>query len=83
MEDELKEFIKDTLRQINEGKGEHVIDKGIVRFELAVVKKTTKEGKINVGVLGIGGGAGKGEVSDEKTSKIFFEIYVKQNYSND
>lgn len=78
MEDELKEFISDTLRQINEGKGSHRIDKGIVRFEIAVVKRATKEGKVNVGVLGVIGGEGKGEASDEKTSKIFFEIYVNQ-----
>lgn len=78
MEDELKEFVADTLRQINEGKGAHEIDKGIVRFEIAVIKRTTKEGRVNVGVLGIGG-EGKGEASDEKTSKIFFEIYVSQD----
>ncbi|MBI2621073.1 MAG: hypothetical protein HYW63_00310 [Candidatus Levybacteria bacterium] len=74
---ELKEFIQETLRQINEGKGNNSIDRGIVRFEIAVIKRTTKEGKISVGVMGIGG-AGKGEASDEKTSKIFFEIYVNQ-----
>jgi len=74
---ELKEFIQETLRQINEGKGKNLIDKGIVRFEIAVVKKDTEEGKVSVGVMGIGG-VGKGEVADEKTSKIFFEIYVDQ-----
>lgn len=78
MQDELKAFIEDTLRQINEGKGSNVVDRGIVRFELAVIKRTSKEGKVNVGVLGIGGGEGKGEISDEKTSKIMFEIYIPQ-----
>lgn len=78
MEDELKEFISDTLRQINEGKGHHIIDRGIVRFEIAVVKRTTKEGKVSVGVLGTGA-EGQGEASDEKSSKISFEIYVSKD----
>lgn len=78
--DELKEFIQETLRQINEGKGNNLIDRGIVRFEIALVKKNTKEGKLSVGVMGVGG-SGKGEIADEKTSKIFFEIHVEQEAS--
>lgn len=76
---ELKDFISESLRQIREAHaGKLQVDRGIVRFEIAVTKKDIGGGKVGIKVLGIGGEIGK-DSTVEHASKIMFETYINQN----
>lgn len=76
---ELKDFIAESLRQIREAhNGKLLVEKGIVRFEIAVTKKDMGGGKLGVKVLGIGGEIGK-DSTLEHASKIMFETYIDQS----
>ncbi len=76
---ELKDFISESLRQIRDAHGEKLtVDKGIVRFEIAVTKKDIGGGKIGIKVLGIGGEVRK-DSTVEHASKIMFETYIEQD----
>lgn len=76
--DELKGFIQETLRQIDEGIGEeHEVKDGLVEFDVAISKIVEKGGKVGVTVLGQGvkGGA---EVKDEKISRVKFSARMRR-----
>lgn len=80
---ELKDFISESLRQIREAHTDKLsVDKGIVRFEIAVTKKDIGGGKVGIKVLGIGGEVGK-DSTVEHASKIMFETYIDQNNPSD
>lgn len=80
---ELKDFISESLRQIREAHTDKLqVDKGIVRFEIAVTKKDIGGGKVGIKVLGIGGEVGK-DSTVEHASKIMFETHIDQNESGD
>jgi hypothetical protein len=80
---ELKDFISESLRQIRESHTNKLsIDRGIVRFEIAVTKKDIGGGKVGIKVLGIGGEIGK-DSSIEHASKIMFETYIEQDSNDD
>ncbi len=80
---ELKDFISESLRQIREAHTDKLsVDKGIVRFEIAVTKKDIGEGRVGIKVLGIGGEIGKNSTI-EHASKIMFETYIDQNGEDD
>lgn len=80
---ELKDFVSESLRQIREAHTDKLsVDKGIVRFEIAVTKKDIGEGKVGIKVLGVGGEIGK-DSTIEHASKIMFETYIDQNDDND
>jgi hypothetical protein len=72
---ELKEFIQESLRQIKEAHtgGNRVVN--TIKFEVAVSKKNIGGGKIGITVLGQGIKGGK-ESSIEHASKISFETYL-------
>lgn len=80
---ELKDFISESLRQIREAHGDKLrVDKGIVRFEIAVTKKDIGGGKVGIKVLGVGGEVGK-DSTVEHASKIMFETYIDQSEQSD
>lgn len=75
---ELKDFIKETLRQIDEGVGdEHDVEKGLVEFDVAISKQIEKGGKVGVTVLGQGIKGGV-EIKDEKVSRIKFSAHLNR-----
>jgi hypothetical protein len=49
-QNELADFINNTLNQVDKGVGEHRVD-STVKFEIAIAKKELAEGKIGVEVL--------------------------------
>ncbi len=71
MSNELEQFVKETLRQIEAGTTGH-FNTGDVDFEIAIAKSTTKEGNVDVKVLGIGG-----EWKTESVSKVKFSTRLK------
>ena len=73
---ELRDFIKETLRQVKEGVGENFVHDQ-VHFKVAIAKTKTGEGKLGVMVLGIAGIEGKGEVKIERASEIGFSVDLK------
>lgn len=74
--DELKFFIQESLRQIQEGSvGHHPT--GDVEFEVAVAKTQEANGKLGITVLGIGGGGAEGRITNENISKIKFSVRLK------
>ncbi len=76
---ELNDFISESLRQIREAHTDKLkVDKGIVRFEIAVTKKDMAGGKLGIKVLGVGGEVGK-DSTVEHASKIMFETYIDQD----
>lgn len=75
MNNELQEFIQETLRQIQMGTFGHTV-MGDVDFEIAVAKTTSADGKIGVTVLGIGAGA-QGQIKTENISKVRFSARIK------
>ncbi len=75
---ELQEFIREAISQIKEGAKGHIISKP-VEFEVAVAKTTTAEGKMGIKVLGIGGVDGGGSITTESTSKMKFEISIRED----
>lgn len=71
---ELKDFIKETLRQIKEGnEGNRIVSD--VEFDIAVTKSQMKgvDGGVRIAVVD---GAGKGEWKDERISRIKFKSYI-------
>jgi hypothetical protein len=79
---ELKEFIHETLRQIDEGVGEkHDVEKGFVEFDIAISKQVEKSGKLGIMVLGQGI-KGEASVGDEKVSRIKFKVYMNRESQN-
>ncbi|MBU1033621.1 hypothetical protein KKI22_01570 [Patescibacteria group bacterium] len=73
---ELRDFIQETLRQIDEGVGEaHDVEKGTVEFDIAISKIVEKDGKVGVTVLGQGI-KGEASVIDEKVSRIKFSAFM-------
>lgn len=80
---ELKDFISESLRQIREAiTGSLSVDKGIVRFEIAVTKKDIGGGKVGIKVLGIGGEIDESSTV-ENASKIMFETYIRPSEQNE
>lgn len=74
---ELRDFIQETLRQVKEGVGEHSVHDQ-VHFKIAIAKTKTGEGKLGVAVLGIGELGGKGEVKIEHASEVGFSVDLKR-----
>ena len=73
---ELQEFIADTLRQIDAGAAGHDVSNK-VEFEISVAKKTLKGGKVGVEVLGQGI-KGEATVDKQQASKIKFHIRMRR-----
>ena len=73
---ELRDFIQETLRQVKEGVGEHSIHDQ-VHFKVAIAKTRLGEGKLGVTVLGFGEIGGKGEVKIEHASEVGFSVDLK------
>ena len=71
MNNELQEFIQETLRQIQVGTFGHT-NMGDVDFEIAIAKSVKKDGSIDIKVLGAGG-----EWKTESVSKIKFSTRLK------
>lgn len=75
---ELKDFIQETLRQIDEGVGEqHNVQGGEVEFDVAITKRTEKSGKMGIMVLGQGV-HGEAAVEDEKVSRVKFTAQMRR-----
>ena len=74
--DELKEFVEETLKQVQEGSKGHT-PTGDVEFEVAVAKTREANGKIGISVLGFGGAGTEGKIKDENISKIRFSVRVR------
>lgn len=74
---ELRDFIQETLRQVKEGVGEHSVHDQ-VHFKIAIAKTRTGEGKLGIAVLGIGELGGKGEVKIEHASEVGFSVDLKR-----
>lgn len=83
------DYLKTALRQIaagvseaNDAKGSHSFElrkNGAIKFDLAVMNKVDRAGKVKLEVFAFGGKAKK-EVSDETISKVKFEVtYQPQN----
>jgi len=83
---EVKEFIKNILKDINEGVAEANSDQfkcylkdstseGYIDFDLAVVSKKEESGKIKAEILGIGGKT-EGTISNENINRIKFKVYT-------
>lgn len=70
---ELHDFIQETLRQVKEGIGEHSVHDQ-VHFKIAIAKTKTGEGKLGVAVLGIGELGGKAEIKIEHASEVGFSV---------
>lgn len=75
-DNELQDFIQDSLKQIDAGASGHDVDGG-VDFEVSVAKKTLGDGKVGIEVLGQGV---KGQAGFENTraSKISFKITMRR-----
>lgn len=71
-DNELQDFIQDTLRQIDVGASGHDLD-GNVEFEVSVAKKTLGDGKVGIEVLGQGV-KGQAGFENSRASKISFKI---------
>lgn len=67
-QDELQEFIAETLRQIDGGVGNYE-PSGNVKFEIALTKSVENGGKIGVRVVEVGR-----KVIKEELSKVSFEL---------
>lgn len=75
---DLKDFIQETLRQIDAGIGEaHDVDSGKVQFDIAISKRVEKDGKVGITVLGQGI-KGEASVTDEKVSRIKFSAHMNR-----
>lgn len=70
---ELKDFIQETLRQVKEGVGEHRVHDQ-VHFKVAIAKTRSGEGKLGITVLGLGELGGKGELKIEHASEVGFSV---------
>lgn len=76
MADELKSFVQETIRQVQEGSvGTTPI--GEIDFEVAVAKTQEADGKIGIAVIGIAGAGVKGKIKDEYISKVKFSVRIK------
>jgi len=75
MNNELQQFIQETLRQIQAGTVGH-LNMGDVDFEIAIAKTVAADGKIGVSVLGIGTGA-TAQIKTENVSKVKFSTRLK------
>jgi hypothetical protein len=71
MNNELEKFIQETLRQIEAGTLGHT-NMGDVDFEIAIAKTVTKDGHVDIKVLGVGG-----EIKTENVSKVKFSTRLK------
>lgn len=74
---ELRDFIQETLRQVKEGVGEHSVHDQ-VHFKVAIAKTKTGGGKLGITVLGVGGIGGKGELKIEHASEVGFSVDLKK-----
>jgi len=73
MTDELKAFVQETIRQVQEGSaGTRPV--GEIDFEVAVAKTQEADGKVGIVVIGIGGAGAKGKMKDEYISKVKFSV---------
>jgi len=83
---EVKEFIKTTLKEVNEGVAEsdneqfrsylkNSLTEGYIEFDLAVVSKKETSGRMGAEVLGIGGKT-EGSTSNEAVNRIKFKVYT-------
>lgn len=79
---ELKDFISETLRQIKDAHVNGNYVSSTVKFEVAVTKKDMGGGKVGITVLGQGIQGGK-ESSVEHASKISFETQIHNDSNND
>lgn len=77
---ELRDFIRETLRQIQEGTIGHT-NAGYVDFEIAIAKTTTASGQLGVTVLGIVKTGAEGELKRENISKVRFKTQLKGSAS--
>jgi hypothetical protein len=76
MADELKDFVQETIRQVQEGSA-GTLPVGEIDFEVAVAKTQEADGKVGIAVIGIGGAGVKGKVKDEQVSKVKFSVRLK------
>ena len=76
MADELKAFVQETIRQVQDGSA-GTIPVGEINFEVAVAKIQEANGKIGIAVIGIGGAGVKGKIKDEYISKVKFSLRLK------
>lgn len=84
----IQQYLKTALQQIaagvseaNEKNGSHSFElrkNGAIKFDLAVVNKVDRAGKVRLEVFAFGGKAKK-EVSDETISKVKFEVTYAPN----
>jgi len=75
----IKEYLKQVLSDIRELKDEEVSVmgvRGVIEFDIATVATEELNGKIKVGVWGIGGDFG-GKGSNEVSSRVKFSIQTK------
>lgn len=77
---ELRDFIKETLRQIKEGSEGHRLDDA-VHFKVAIAKSVGGKGEIKIKVLGIGplggiSGDAEGELKTEHASEVGFSVRI-------
>jgi hypothetical protein len=84
---ELRDFVKETLRQIKEGSQGHYLNDA-VHFKIAIAKSVNKKGQLEVKVLGFGvlGGAGgsiDGEAKAEHASEVGFSIRIKDDVDDE
>lgn len=84
----ISDYLKDALMQIDkgvraaktekEGYGFALKKNGTIKFDLAVINRKDKKGKIKLEVLAFGS-KGEASVSDELTSRVKFEIEYQPN----
>ncbi len=72
---ELKDFIQESLRQIKDAHTGGNYVSSSVKFDIAVTKSDKGGGKVGITVLGIGGEVGK-DSTIEHASKISFETQL-------
>lgn len=77
-DNDLRDFVSETIRQVREGKGDHFVSGGEISFEIAVAKTTTKSGKAGVAVLEVVKAGGHLEQQNENTSKIAFKVILNE-----
>ncbi len=85
---DIQEYITQTLQQINTGVTNANTKDGSrmfmlkrhepIKFDLAIINKSTGGGKVNATVFGIGGKA-NGSISKDQISRILFQVEHRNN----
>lgn len=79
-DNELRDFVRETLRQIKEGAQGHRLDDA-VHFKVAIAKSIGGKGELQIKVLGVGplggiSGDAEGELITEHASEVGFSIRI-------